>query len=192
VKKLFLVSSLSLLLLLAACGTTEDTNSSSEKNSKEENNTTKTSADVNSEKASNDKEEAVSYLKEVEPSLLKIQEVSLAYEDYRSKSANGEIDDYEFYDAISNEVLPGYIEISEDLELIMPSKEFKDAHELAIEMINKSTMAMTEIMSAIDTQDMSKITSANSMLGDARKLERDYVYKMQEIADEYNISLETF
>jgi ABC-type glycerol-3-phosphate transport system substrate-binding protein len=189
-KKGLLVSLLSLLLLLSACGTKEESSSNGEGNDKEENKVEEVSADTNQEENQSGKEEALNYLKEIQPILIKIQEVSLVYEDYRSKSANGEIDDNTFYTGISQEVLPGYIQISDDLELMMPPKEFKDAHELAIEMNNKSSQAMSEILSALDTQDMSKITSANSILADARKSERDYVYKLQEISDKYGISLE--
>jgi len=46
-------------------------------------------------------------------------------------------------------------------------------------MLNKQNSALSEIASAINTNDFSKITAANEYLSEVRKIEREYVRELE-------------
>lgn len=195
-KKALSILIISIFLMgLIGCGSKDKTNSEEKQTNQSEYKTGSEDGSENSEEAtteptSEEREKVLQYLREVHPLAVRVDDIGLIYEDARTKSANGEMDDYAFYEIISTQVLPDYIKISEDVELIMPSPEFRDVHEIFIESISKSTLAMTEIMAAIDNQDSSQITSANGILNEARKLTRDFVYEINEITSQYKITQE--
>ncbi|MEX3743537.1 hypothetical protein [Lysinibacillus xylanilyticus] len=54
-----------------------------------------------------------------------------------------------------------------------------EIHEKLIDMLNKQSSALSEIASAIDTNDYSKITTANEYLSEVRKIEREYVRELE-------------
>lgn len=186
---------------LTGCGANERVNLDKEKAAREEadleegiatgEETKKAEADAEklaAEQANVEREEILNYLKEIKPLMIRADEITQVYETLRTDIENEEIDDYEFYDVIAEEVLPDYIKISEEIEQVMPSGELREIHETLIELMSKNTLAMSEILSAIDYDDYSKVTSANSILTEARKLSRDLAYKLQDISKLHNIS----
>jgi hypothetical protein len=167
-----------MLTSLIACSS-----SSSDKKGNE----TKTAA---ANPANNNEKEFTKYMKAVQPTLISMSESSKKYESVRSQSANGEISDEEFGQKLSDEVLPNYTKIQDDLEDVLPPKNLRSTHEILLKAISKNNEGMTEILSAINTGDASKITSANALLSEGRKAERDYVYKIQDLADKYGLEFD--
>lgn len=136
------------------------------------------------------KEAFEKYLIEVRPVMSDFYDVSLYYEELRSASADGQLSDYDFATALFDEVIPEGLIVTEDLEAIFPDKQFRAFHEKIIEMANVQHRAMTEIVSALETGDMSKITSANTLLSEARKIDREVAYELKELSDQYGVPLQ--
>lgn len=153
-----------------------------------ENKTTATSKEQNDIRSIS-KEDFNAYFEEINPILEEIGTTATKYEDIRSQSAEGKITDQEVLDTIYNELLPEQTTIQEEIEAVMPKKEFRETHELLNQMIAKNQQAYTEILSVLQTGDTSKMTSANELLTEARKLERDFMYGLQDLADTYGVEL---
>ncbi|WP_214484894.1 hypothetical protein [Bacillus sp. SM2101] len=200
-KRAFLFSILTVLtLLLSACGSDDTTATQKEESQKTE---VKTENEAEAEKkeekevveeveATDDglKEAFENYLLEVGPILVEHAALAEVYEVLRTSSANYEITDEEFAEILYSEILPVGTSIQDELESIIPDKEFRDLHEKFIKMIAKGLQGMTELVAAVETGDTSKITSANTLLAEARELDRDALYDMQDLADKYGVELE--
>ena len=61
--------------------------------------------------------------------------------------------------------------------------------EVVLGKLNAQNSAFTMILSAIETQDSSKVSTANDKLAEARKGIRDYQAKLKELADKYNVTI---
>lgn len=139
--------------------------------------------------ASNEKKNFNSYLTDVRPVVQDLSVFAKDFDALRQESIDGVIDDYTFGSRVTEEFLPTSVEMQERIEQIVPPKELRDTHAKMIKMMAKNTEGMSEIVSAIDTGDASKITSANSLLTEARTTEREYMYDLQDLADKYEVSL---
>ena len=120
------------------------------------------------------------YSQVVQPVLKDVQTEGEKWDALRSKSGSGQISDYQLALSIKNELLPGMLKLQERMEKVQPPQELVSTHETGIKMINKSVQAYSEVISAVQTRDTSKITSANGCLSEARELERKYVREIQE------------
>ncbi|MDE3838611.1 hypothetical protein C0966_04295 [Bacillus methanolicus] len=180
-KNLFMCVLFTFLSLgLIACGADEKANT-----------TNKEASADKPEEATSGKKDFEEYLNKVQPIVLEdLANFAAKFEELKNQSINGEITDIEFGQAIVDELLPTATQIQEDVEAIMPAKEIRDLHETLIDMTAKNAQALSEIVSAIESGDSSKITSANELLSEARKLERDYVYDIKEYAAKYDIEFE--
>jgi|GEM_PF-2212010 len=185
-KKSLFLSLITLLFIgLVACGSTENTSTSGENKIQESGQSSKTKE---SELAKTDGEEAFeNYMNSITPILQEIGQWGQKYEDLRTQSVNGQVTDEEFAATISEELLPEGIKIQEKMEGIMPEKDFRDAHEKMNQMLAKNNQAFTEIIAAVNSGDASKLTSANSLLTEARELERQAYYDLKDLADKYGV-----
>jgi hypothetical protein len=194
-RKVLLGISVTLLSLgLVACGTTEENTSSTQEEveestemAEEEDNTeiVEEETEVIEEVSTNSEDIEVfeEYVNQVRPLLSEdIAQFAADYEALRQQSANGEIDDITFAEAILYELLPTGHQIQQDLEAIFPSSELRNTHDILIDMMAKNLLAFTEIAEAVNAGDYSRITSANELLNEARSLERDYIYEIEETA----------
>lgn len=135
-----------------------------------------------------DKAEVKIYLDKVKVSYIKLSELGARWDELREASASGEIDDYEVGESIHEEVLPANMALLEELEAIRtPNDETTEANEILIEAIGNQQLAFTEILSAIETGDSSKITSANALLNDVRKTDREFGRKIEQLLSDYNL-----
>ncbi|PIC59066.1 hypothetical protein CSV80_00655 [Sporosarcina sp. P12(2017)] len=135
-----------------------------------------------------DKAEVKSYLDEVKTSYIKLSDLGARWDELREASTTGEIDDYELGVLIQEEVLPANMALLEELEAIRtPNDETTEVNEILIEAIGNQQLAFTEILSAIETGDSSKITSANALLNDVRKNDREFGRKIEQLLSDYNL-----
>lgn len=144
---------------------------------------------TNVSNTSNEKEEFKEYLTQVRPIVQEMSVFAKDFDSLRQESADGVIDDATFGSRVSEESLPMSIQIQEKIEKIVPPKALRDTHGKMIGMMAKNTEAMTEIISAVDTGDASKITSANNLLTEARTTEREFIYDLQDLSEKHGVSL---
>ena len=135
------------------------------------------------------KEIVKKYIEEIKPLVAEIEKIGQDFETLRQKSINGEITDEEFGQEIAKNILPASMKLQTKAAELMPDKEVRGIHEKLIDMVSKNSQGLSEIVSAIDTGDASKITSANELLSEATKTERDFVYDMQDLTEKYNLNL---
>lgn len=180
-KKMILLSGLTALsLALSACGSDEKaaTTSSQQQSS---------SSQSAPQQDGSEKNAFVKYLDSVQPILKDNIQWGAKYEELRNKSANGQLSDADFAAAITNELIPQGTKIQERLEAVLPEEDFRNVHEKLNKMMAKNLQAMTELVAAVDTADMSKVTSANNLLAEARELDRQSLYDLQDLAKKYGV-----
>lgn len=68
-------------------------------------------------------------------------------------------------------------------------KDYKDAHEQLITAANLTIQALTEIVSAIDNSDFSKLTSANKLMADGSLAERKYLQMLEDKSKELGLDI---
>lgn len=174
-KKLVFSVAIILTLSLAGCG------SSKNKNEAEQNTNDATSTETVSTK-NNETETNVyqDYIESVSPIMEEISNFGVQWDELRQQSADGTLSDQDFGLKVFNELIPKNIEITEQLESLDVDNELVDIHERLIDMLNKQNSALSEIASAIDTSDFSKITTANEYLSEARKIEREVIRELEQ------------
>lgn len=185
---LFAFIALISIVILSACGTEKtdgDTKDPETTNVPIE----KTNASTSEEESeAADKKKVETYLNEVAISFVKLGELSERWNELRQSSADGEISDVELGEIISNEILPTNMNHLEELEAIpTTTEETTEINEMAIEFVGDQQLAFTEILSAIETGDSSKITSANAILNEVRKTERETVRKLESLVEKHGI-----
>lgn len=185
-RKLVLIVAI-VLSVLAGCG--GNSNAGSSPNEEEETNTEEVTQTEEVNSSNTDKEEFLSYLDQMLPLMTEADTYLLKYEEARSQSANGEIDDLQFYDIIFTEVLPGLNEASAQIEMLAPPANHPEFHETVIDIYQQGSLAMTELMAAIDQQDASKVTTANTYLAESRKGSRELFSMVEALEKEYGISI---
>lgn len=127
------------------------------------------------------REDFESYTGEIQPFLADIEKIAGDYEEIKQSSADGEIDDEEFSNRLYIDIAPTYVELLSTIGGISPPKPLRETHEKLINMLSENLEAMTEPVAAVEMGDSSKVTSANSLLSEARKIERDFIYDIEEI-----------
>ncbi|MFD2446360.1 hypothetical protein ACFSO7_20575 [Bacillus sp. CGMCC 1.16607] len=169
---------------LLACSKTDEKTISLEKEEKSE--------VVNKEVSKNEslddklKREIEDYQNQITPILSgELPTLIVEYDNLRKQSINDEIDNYTFAEIIYSELLPANHQIKEDLDAIMPSTELREAHEILKSMVAKNARAFTELITALNDGDASKINSANKLVTDARKLEGDYMNAVAKLGYSY-------
>ncbi|PIC72487.1 hypothetical protein [Sporosarcina sp. P17b] len=191
-KLIFLIVMMTSVIGLTACGSSSD-NTETKKVDADVTplETTTSSAGDKVEVETNipsDKAEVKSYLDEVKTSYIKLSDLGARWDELREASTTGEIDDYELGVLIQEEVLPANMALLEELEAIRtPNDETTEVNEILIEAIGNQQLAFTEILSAIETGDSSKITSANALLNDVRKNDREFGRKIEQLLSDYNL-----
>ena len=142
-------------------------------------------------KKATDSKNFINYIEKITPISEELELLSVDWEDARTLSQNYLLSDYEFALIIMDEFVPRTREISKSAETISLEidSEYTKAHEILIESINATLQAYTEILSAINDQDFSKITSANNYLDIARTKERQYVQELMTKSKELNIDI---
>lgn len=136
------------------------------------------------------KKDFKSYIEAIAPTMQSILEISTKWDSLRQQSAQGLITDIEF-GIQTMDLATRMRQAVEELESIsLNLKEpIKSIHELLISSAEQNVNGFTEVIAAIDQGDYSKITSANNYLSEARKYERQYVDKLQELAKEIGIDI---
>ncbi len=140
------------------------------------------------EDLSKDKEKVQVYVDEVRRAYMEIAELGGRWDELRSASASQTISDPEFGDYIAMEILPWNMMLIEHLEAIVPpNEEIVTIHEMLIEAMNKQHLAFSEILDAITTGDYTKITKANEILSEVRKMDRDFSRNMEALIQKYGV-----
>ncbi|GFZ98300.1 hypothetical protein GCM10008018_50680 [Paenibacillus marchantiophytorum] len=144
------------------------------------------------EEAEKKEKDAVSkYVTSIKETTNQLLTINTNWDQLRKASASGEVDNATFGKLVSDKFIPAATTLVEKIQKVSaPSEEIRLIHELYISSAEKQQQAFTEIVAAINSGDMSKITKANQLLTDAQKSERDYVAKLKPILDKYKLSIE--
>ncbi|MCL1701646.1 hypothetical protein [Lysinibacillus sp. Bpr_S20] len=171
-KKLIFSAALVLSLGLAACGSSDNKNET-EQNKKDTASVEKASTNNNETNVYQD------YIENVGPIMDGLSAFSAEWDELRQQSADGTLSDLDFGLKIVNELIPKNMKLTEQAESLDVDKELADINEMLIDMLNKQNSALSEVASAIDIGDFSKITAANEYFSEARKIEREYVRELE-------------
>ncbi|MEX3743567.1 hypothetical protein [Lysinibacillus xylanilyticus] len=171
-KKLIFSVAIILTLSLTGCGSSKDKNEA-EQNTKDTASTETVSTKNNETNVYQD------YIQSIGPIMEEIINFGVQWDELRQQSAEGALNDQDFGLKIVNELIPKNLKLTEKVELLDVEKELVEIHEKLIDMLNKQSSALSEIASAIDTNDYSKITTANEYLSEVRKIEREYVRELE-------------
>ncbi|MFC7687798.1 hypothetical protein [Ureibacillus sp. GCM10028918] len=110
---------------------------------------------------------------------------------YDSVTGANYTSDEVLYNTLFDEIVPSYREFVVELESIMPKNtRIRELHELYIDAANIQYNSFTLMLSALEEQDMDKVTQANQGLDEARALLRDWLYEVEAISVETGVGLE--
>ncbi len=129
------------------------------------------------------------YLNLLRPLFADMGELAYYYEEVRMASADGLITDWDFADILVHEIIPAWVDLSNELEAMRPDREFRETHEKLNRMVSVNIQGMLEIVAAVEEESTSKITTANQLLTEARQLEREVLYDLEDFAEAYGVSL---
>lgn len=132
------------------------------------------------------------YVESVWPVIEQVNDLSRRWDDLREKSMAGQVTDLEFGERLLDDFMPKTRDLVEKAEGLSVgiSKNLRDVHEDLISALNLTLQAFSEVATAIDAGDLSRITSANKLLSDGRAAERRYVQKLEDLATEYGVKFE--
>lgn len=140
------------------------------------------------EEVSIDKEHVQYYVDDVRVAYMQVSDLAVRWDELRFSSSNGQMDSYTFATAIYEEVLPQNMYVLEGIEAIIPpNDDIAATHEILIDAISKQHIAFSEIAAGLDANDPNKITKANEILNEVRKLDREFSRKMEALIKEYGI-----
>ncbi|WP_342566641.1 hypothetical protein MKY09_11205 [Psychrobacillus sp. FSL K6-4046] len=196
-KKWFMIGLISLILGVTACSPSSK-EAKPEKESvevvkKEEESETKVEKEVTKEEEKTevvtaDKELIQYYVDDVRDAYMQVSDLAVQWDELRMGASNGEIDSYTFATAIYEEILPQNMFVLENIEAIIPpNDDIAATHELLIDAISKQHIAFSEVAAGMDANDPDKITKANEILNEVRKLDREFGRKMETLIKEYGI-----
>ncbi len=110
---------------------------------------------------------------------------------YESVTGVNYVNDEILYNTLLDEVIPGYRQFIVDLEAIMPkNNEIRELHESYIEAANIQYNSFTLMVSALEEQNIDKITEANQGLDEARRILRNWLYSVEDLSKETGVGLE--
>lgn len=134
--------------------------------------------------------EFLAYMEKLRPILSDQVTMGQLYDEIRKASANKQITDQELATLIFEKVIPMALNIEERLEAVLPSKSLREIHEKFIKMAQLNRQGMEEIVKAVDTGDYSLINKANAYFAEARALDRELAYFLEDMAQKFNINLD--
>ncbi|WP_342560656.1 hypothetical protein NSQ95_07760 [Psychrobacillus sp. FSL W7-1457] len=135
-----------------------------------------------------DREAVEKYVAEVREAYAKVSNLGAEWDALRMGSSTGEVSSLKFAEIIKSDFLPKNMAIIELIEAIVaPNEEIALSHELLIDAINKQHIAFSEVATAMETNDSNKMTKANEILSEVRKLDREFGREMENLLLEYNI-----
>ena len=130
-------------------------------------------------------------IKYVNVELPKIADIeNKVFDGYGSVTGANYKDDQTTYNRLKDQVIPDALKLIDGAEAItVNTEELRAVHELYLSGINEENGAFTLMLSAIQTQDSSKVSEANDKLAVGRKDMRDFKAKIKELADKYNVTI---
>jgi len=138
-----------------------------------------------------DKAEVEFYLDEVKYAYWDLATLGERWDEIREASAAEEMENDEFLSILYDEIIPMNLELLEKIEAIQtPNDATTEINETLIDAVGNQQLAFTEFASAIETGDISKITTANGLLNDVRKSDREFARKLDQLLSEYDIEME--
>lgn len=135
-----------------------------------------------------DKEAVEKYVSEVREAYMETSNLGAEWDAMRVGLSTGEISPLKFAEIIKTDLLPRNMAIIETIEgIVTPNEEIALTHELFIDGINKQHIAFSEVATAMETYDSNKMTKANEILNEVRKLDREFGREMEKLLLEYDI-----
>ena len=184
---------LSLTICLVACNSNEEVAppTADKEDRPLELKASKTEVEMLSTKAPEDfkdKEAVEKYVSEVREAYMETSNLGTEWDAMRVGLSTGEISPLKFAEIIKTDLLPRNMAIIETIEgIVTPNEEIALTHELFIDGINKQHIAFSEVATAMETYDSNKMTKANEILNEVRKLDREFGREMEKLLLEYDI-----
>lgn len=184
---------LSLTICLVACNSNEEVAppTADKEDRPLELKASKTEVEMLSTKAPEDfkdKEAVEKYVSEVREAYMETSNLGAEWDAMRVGLSTGEISPLKFAEIIKTDLLPRNMAIIETIEgIVTPNEEIALTHELFIDGINKQHIAFSEVATAMETYDSNKMTKANEILNEVRKLDREFGREMEKLLLEYDI-----
>lgn len=124
--------------------------------------------------------------------LVEIGEIeSKMLESYNSVSGVNYTDDQTMYDELIEVTLPLCQELTEAVQNISPDDtEIARVHNIYRKYVTKCLNAFAMMISALETQDVSQVVSANDLLTEGSDLALDFQEALQKLADERDVVFE--
>lgn len=130
------------------------------------------------------KEEFEGYSDEVIPIVSEFLELAEEYDTLRGSTVNEEITGDIFKEKLSD-ILTGYSNQQARVKEVDPPKLMRETHEKLIGMMSKNIEAMVELVSAVESGDLSKVASASSLQTESEKMFRDFSYDIEDIEEQF-------
>ena len=100
------------------------------------------------------------------------------------------LDDYDIYTTLRDDIIPKAKDFMEKLEEISPKdKELRKIHNIWIDAWNMQYGAFTLILSAVENSDSAQATEANDRLDMAKKLFRDFKDALEDYRVKHGLEL---
>ena len=136
----------------------------------------------------NDREAVEKYVNEVREAYMEASNIGAQWDSLRIGYSTGEVSPLKFAEIIKTDILPQNMAVIELIESIgPPNNDIALTHELFIDAFNKQHIAFSEVATAMETNDSNKMTEANEILNEVRKLDREFGREMEDLLLEYNI-----
>ncbi|WP_170291815.1 hypothetical protein [Heliobacterium mobile] len=116
--------------------------------------------------------ETAEYLLKITPILNDIEKNNANFENLRQQTANGTLSGKDLAQKIRIEILPAYEKSSEQISGVTPPSSMREAQDIMIKMIAKNNQGMSEFISALENNDLSRVTVANNYFAEASALDQ--------------------
>lgn len=131
-------------------------------------------------------EDIIKYVNETLPTVVDIEAAVIA--GYESATGENYVDDATTLSIIQDEVTPKANTWIAMVELIKPdTAELRAVHEIYIESVNVMSQAMGLITSGIVQGDVALVYEANEKMALQRKLTRQFLSELEQLAKENNV-----
>lgn len=121
------------------------------------------------------------YIKQVKPLAKETIELAGKWDELRSHYGKKDLSNQECSKIISEKFISQTKDIAERMEKIEVHDSLIKVHDIGMKMFNKQYEGEVAVLTALNANDMKKLTQANRILNEARALERKYVNELKKI-----------
>ncbi|MGW8442674.1 hypothetical protein ACWGXJ_17105 [Paenibacillus sp. S33] len=118
------------------------------------------------------------------------QDEKAVTEKYEAVTGDNFTDDVTLYNALKDDIIPGYTKFVDKLEAVKTeTPEVRAVHETYIKAASTQKEAFIKMLDALDKQDLNLINESNTKLSEGRKLFRDFGEQVNTLAKEHDVEM---